>query len=153
MKKPKTDPNDTTWAKLGAAENRIAHAQNALAHFLEEHEEVFSQFFILQREEAVAIEQAKSLYAENIALAGSAWGGFRVQERRTFNAVELYENLDDDVAARVLETKLSVRRDAYDEAVANNEIPAVLAKRVEVVEYAIFSPKTVLSSLASGKSK
>lgn len=128
------------WDQLDSAASNVTHRQAMLEQFAAQNAEVIGTFRRLEYDYTKAVEAAKDIYSTHRDVAGQRWEGFKASGTKTVDAYALYEKLE-DAAEPYLETKLSVRRDVYDAAVAEGIIPAEVAKAVEGTQWRIYSPQ------------
>lgn len=146
------DRTSMVWEKLNAADGRIAVARMDYERFSSDETplkdvrgygsvaELIAAYDAARTELNEAIAAGKTLFAENIDIAGTRWAGYATRSTLTINAVRLYELLEEK-AEPLLVTELKVNREAYLQAVNDGQIPVSVMKEVESVSIAVTSPK------------
>lgn len=132
--------NDSIPLKAQSILAKFEGARESLSAFSTKHSRVVAEYEELKAQYNSALETVKSIYREKHETIGPRFGEFRVQRKTMVNAEKLRELLGEDDVAPFVKFKLTIVRDAYDAAVAADQIPDEIREEVEYEEVAIYGP-------------
>lgn len=114
-----------------AARSRFESTEAALEAHIKTHQAFFEQYEELVVVRNDALKAYKAAVSDRADALGTKYGSWSIAIPRKLDADALIDALGEEKAEELLNIKCTVDSKAYDAAVANNEIPKKVQKKVE----------------------